>query len=324
MKSNWTQFLEKALSLRSVLFTESKTDCFRLFNGSAEGIPGLVIEQYGKLIIFQVFEGECQLNDEQMKMIAEWILEKRKASSVYRKEFVADRSRKTAGADYYSNVPFAGTPSEKVVSCQENGVKFEVRPFSGYSTGIFLDQRNNREWLASQSRGKEVLNLFSYTCLFSVACALQGARTTSVDLSQKYLDWGKKNFEANQIELSLHRFIAEDTFKFLKQATKKKVQFDVAIVDPPSFSRTKEGKVFSLKKDFERLLEYTLPVVAPSGLLFFSCNLSEWNSDRLLERAEKVLEVDGGWTIIETPRAPRDFISIQSGLSQFAAIKQLS
>lgn len=314
--------IEKALEARAEVLKLAHTDCFRLFDGSSEGIPGLVIEQFGRLIIFQVFEGECHLSEEQMLGIGEWILKKRGATSIYRKLFIQDRSKKAAGAEHYSRLPFVGVPAEEAVMCKENGIVFEIHPFSGFSTGLFLDQRNNRAWLASQSQNQNVLNLFSYTCGFSVACAAQAARTTSVDLSKKYLEWGKKNFEHNQLNLENHRFVAQDVFSFLKNASKKKLQFEVVIADPPSFSRTQEGKVFSLKKDLNKLLEAVLPVVAPRGVLFFSCNLSEWNSTRLFKKAKEVLVSQGHWEQVRTPQAPQDFLISGSSVSQFAVIKQ--
>ena len=322
MEFKHLNFLESALKSRSALFQDPQTDMFRLFNGRADGIPGLVIEQFGSLIIFQIFDGGCQLGDEELRLIGQWIMKERKAISVYKKRFISDRSAQVATQEYYSEYPFVGLPAEKEKFCKEKGVFLEIRPFSGYSTGLFLDQRNNREWIASLSSGKEVLNLFSYTCAFSVASATKGGKTTSVDLSRKYLEWGKKNFQQNQIGLEGHQFIAQDTFVFLKQATKRQKKFDVVIVDPPSFSRTKDGKVFSLKKDFPSLLEATLSVIASPGVLFFSCNLSDWNSEMLTNKVKAVIGETDQWKMASGPAVPADFVRSSKGLSQFVLFKQ--
>jgi len=323
MSINWEFLLEKALDRRQKLFEESAglTNCFRLFNGAAEGIAGLVVEQFSDVIVFQVFESEYQLESSLLKPIAEWFLVQRKAHCVYQKTFVRDRSHQTAGSEYYSPEPLVGSPCEPEVVVQENGLFYEIHPFSGYSTGLFLDQRENRKALASGSAGKKVLNLFSYTCGFSVACASQGAETTSVDLSKKYLEWGKRNFEKNHIDWVRHQFVAADSFEFLRRAEKKGQKWDLVIVDPPSFSRTKQGGVFSLKKDYSRLFRAVGPLVSTGGGLFFSCNLSEWNSKILGEKIEQHLADFGQWKRQGTPSYPNDFERVTTPISQWMGFK---
>lgn len=323
MKFNWKSPLEEALAERQQLFVESakETNCFRLFNGEREGIPGLVIEQYGDVVIFQVFENECQLDDEELKQIGDWFIVQRQALCIYKKTFVKDRSQQTAGTEYYSPEPLVGSPAPAEIMAKENGLNYLIQPFSGYSMGLFLDQRENRKFLGEGASGKEVLNLFAYTCGFSLACAANGAMTTSVDLSKKYLDWGKRNFELNRMDLKTHRFVPEDSFEFLKRAQKKGNQYDLVIVDPPSFSRTKAGGVFSLKKDYVRLLRGLTPLLRPKGAVFFSCNFSEWDSKYAKAKAQPVLDEFGNWEWKTIPEAPIDFESIATPLSQWMAVK---
>jgi 23S rRNA (cytosine1962-C5)-methyltransferase len=323
MSINWKPLIQKALDQRRELFERAPADtnCFRLFNGANEGISGLVIEQFSDVIIFQVFEQEAQIDEPTLKAVAEWLINARKATSVYKKVFVKDRSHQTAGSDYYSSEPFIGKPASSEILVCENGNLYEIQPFAGYSTGLFLDQRENRKFLGEIAARKQVLNLFAYTCGFSVACATQGAITTSVDLSKKYLDWGKKNFEKNKLDLTLHRFITQDCFEFLKRCEKKGTKYDLIIVDPPSFSRTKEGGVFSLKKDLDRLLKALTPLVSTGGGLFFSCNFSEWDSHLFQKKSAKVLEENGSWKWQKTPAVPKDFESALNPISQWLVIK---
>lgn len=326
MTINWKKHLESALELREKLFIESKdsaTDSFRLFNGFQEGIPGLVIEQYGTVLVIQLYEPDWTGDEAQLKQIVLWLFEKRSALSAYKKVFIQDRSKRVAGEDHYSSTPFVGEPCDESVSCLENGISYWIQPYSGFSTGLFLDQRKNRAFLKERSRGKKVLNLFSYTCAFSVACAKGGATTTSVDLSAKYIEWGKRNFELNRINEEEHHFVARDVFEFLKQAPKKNSTYDLVIADPPSFSRTKKGGVFSIKKDFEKLLKLMLPLVAEGGELFFSCNYSEWDSKGLQKKAQKIFEEEGKWKWIESPTSPLDFKNTLHPLSQIMAKKYI-
>lgn len=321
---NLKKHLLAALKRRESLLREKEThgtDCFRLFCGESEGIPGLVVDLYGSVLVIQVYESECLLKQNEILEVAQFISAETQASSVYEKRFIVDRSSRTASEEYYSPKPLYGKEASEVVLCRENHVLYEIRPFAGFSTGLFLDQRENRKWISQQTRDKRVLNLFAYTCAFSVACASQGAFTMSVDLSKKYLDWGKRNFEANQLAPKEHAFVAADVFKFLKQATKKKMRFDWVIVDPPSFSRTKSGKAFSIKKDLEKLLMAVFPVLGENAILFFSSNFSGWDSSTLKKRSEATLQEIGNWEWLPEIEKPIDFRGTQVPLSQWAIQK---
>jgi 23S rRNA (cytosine1962-C5)-methyltransferase len=186
----------------------------------------------------------------------------------------------------------------------ENSVKFEMSFNEGYSVGLFLDQRDNRRRLltghiaadfrfqTSDSR-LEVLNCFAYTCGFSVCAGLAGARTTSLDLSKKYLEWGKRNFTLNGLDPAQHDFIYGDTFDWLKRLAKKGRAFDVVLLDPPTFSHSKEGGVFRAEKDYGRLVATALPVLKPGGVLFASTNAAEWKPEDFLAQVESAIRKVG-------------------------------
>lgn len=153
---------------------------------------------------------------------------------------------------------------------EEHGVRYWIEPSAGYSPGIFLDQRENRRWIMDLARNcadrpLRVLNLFAYTCGFSAAAAAAGAATASVDLSARYLDWGRENFVANAIQLSDHQFLKGDTFSWLRRLAKRGECFDVAILDPPTFSRGEKGKVFRVEKDFGDLVAQSARLIDPAG-----------------------------------------------------------
>lgn len=182
-------------------------------------------------------------------------------------------------------------------TAKENEVKFEFQDQLGQSPGLFLDQRENRgrlkDWLASRpGKSKCMLNLFSYTCGFSVVAGSEKAKTTSVDLSQPFLDWGKRNFQLNEISLSDQEFQTQESMLFLKGAVKRGRQFDVIICDPPSFGRFKDGKktkVFQLDKEFPELVDLCWKALAPGGLLLLSCNFEKWDAEQMKSRILKVI-----------------------------------
>jgi 23S rRNA (cytosine1962-C5)-methyltransferase len=117
-----------------------------------------------------------------------------------------------------------------------------------------------------------VLNTFAYTCGFSVCAASAGARVTSLDLSKKYLDWGKRNFALNGLDPAAHDFIYGDAFDWLQRFGRKGRAFDAIILDPPTFSQSKQRGVFRAEKDFARLAALALPLLKPGGLLLASAN----------------------------------------------------
>jgi len=201
------------------------------------------------------------------------------------------------------------------VSIMENGVAFEVDFAAGYSQGLFLDQRNNRLEVARRAPGKRILNCFAYTCGFSVAAAVAGAQsTTSIDLSRSYLEWGKRNFAINGIDLSCseHYFCRGDIFEWLIQFMRKKRYFDGVILDPPSFSRCKKGGVFTIEKDYPRLVSVAAQLVTRGGWLLACCNhhgVSERKFKRLVDEGA----LSSGREVVSDGfrKMPPDFIGEQ-------------
>jgi 23S rRNA (cytosine1962-C5)-methyltransferase len=155
----------------------------------------------------------------------------------------------------------------------ENGLTYLINFGEGLASGLFLDQRENRRrLLTGKLAGKRVLNCFAYTCAFSVAAAKAGALTTSVDLSRKYLDWGKDNFRANDLDPAGHDFIFGDVFEWLKRFAKRGQTWDVVLLDPPTFSTTKKGRAFRAERDYLELAKLAATLVTPGGTLFCSTN----------------------------------------------------
>ena len=161
---------------------------------------------------------------------------------------------------------------------------YEISYQAGYSQGIFLDQRENRKRVRDRvSKGDTVLNTFAYTGAFSVCAALAGGQATTLDLSQPYLDWGKRNFEHNGLDPSEHYWCKGDTFHWLERFKKKGRKFDGIILDPPTFSRDAKGKVFRVEKDYTRLVELALSCVAEGGWLLATTNCRKLSDEVFLK-----------------------------------------
>lgn len=290
--------LESALRKRARWIDEVErqgTTAYRLF-GNKEGIDALTVDRYADVLIFTLFEGRGDLGESDLKKMAEWYLRSTKAESVYLKRFVPNRFNVVKAEDLISKSPLMGREMPGRVRVGESGIAFEIEPYGGFSTGLFLDQRDHRSflrlWIRSQRRPSlRVLNCFSYTGAFSIACAMEGAKVTSVDVSPKVLEWSKVNWRLNRDDLQAHRFIARDVFSFFNQAERKNEQFDLIILDPPSFSRDRNGGHFSIRKDWGPLLDKAVSLLSESGSLFFSSNFERWESS-VFKRA--ALEKVGG------------------------------
>ncbi len=167
---------------------------------------------------------------------------------------------------------------------EEHGVTFEVQLGDGLSTGLFLDQRTNRQRVRTESQGKSVLNLFSYTCSFSVAAGLGGARqVTSVDLSAAALKRGGRNLAHNGLDPNSHRLLRADCVKWMERAKRRGDEYDIVIVDPPSFGS--DGKeTWSMARDYVSFIATCFAVVAKGGTLLCVTNHRQ-TSMRGLEQA---------------------------------------
>ena len=186
----------------------------------------------------------------------------------------------------------ASTPPQRTVV--EHGVCYALDFAAGYSAGLFLDQRENREFVR-RAVPRRLLNCFAYTCSFSVVAGLAGAETLSVDLSRKSLERGRDNFILNKLATDRHRFIADDVLNVLPRLARKGERFDVIILDPPTFSRSRAGKAWQVEHDFEDLLLAALEVVERDAKILLSTNCT-----RLDERA---LEAMGRFCLKATRRA---------------------
>src|SRR5215468_2882843 len=150
-------------------------------------------------------------------------------------------------------------------------LRFGIDFGTGYSPGLFLDQRENRRYVRHIAP-RRLLNCFAYTCSFSVYAACSGAVTLNVDLSKKYLARGRENFALNNIPTLDHRFIADDVTSVLPRLARRGGRFDAIILDPPTFSRSPGGKALQVQHDFETLLISALALAERDGHVLGATN----------------------------------------------------
>jgi len=277
------------MALRNSLVDARETDAFRIIHGAADGWPGWHVDRLGDFLLSQAEQPVDAAQLDELRRLMK-ITETR---GVYHKILITQVRRVSAAQA--SPQLILGEAAPRSVIIRENGVKFELSFSEGYSVGLFLDQRDNRRRFLTNhvaadfslfpngAAGAEVLNTFAYTCGFSVCAAKAGARTTSLDLSKKYLDWGKRNFTLNNLAASEHDFIFGDAFDWLRRLAKKGRAFDAIVLDPPTFSQSKEGGAFQAEKDYGRLAGAVLPLLKPGGVLFASTNAARLEPEKFLE-----------------------------------------
>ncbi len=208
--------------------------------------------------------------------------------------FIKTRARQSGNEQYTKNET---TKRKKMWVVGEDHAYFYVNFTDYLDTGLFIDHRNMRGLVKAASRGKRVLNLFSYTCSASVHAAIGGAKcVTSVDLSGNYLDWGKQNFALNGLVLDAtyedelkYQFIAEDTFEWIKHNTE---QYDVIFIDPPTFSNSKKFKgTFDVQRDHVALINRAMNRLSAAGVLYFSNNYTRFELDDSLKNRYEVIDI---------------------------------
>ena len=186
----------------------------------------------------------------------------------------------------YETAHLYGEPAPDQFLIVENGVGYQVFLNDGWLTGIFLDQHEVRKDLVQGlAQGQRVLNLFSYTAAFSVAAVAGGAlETVSVDLAKRSRELSQAHFQANEMGLESQALVVMDTFEYLRYAARKGLTFDVVIIDPPSFARNKK-QVFSVSKDYHRLVEESLKILAPQGKMILSTNAAQLSLDKFKQQS---------------------------------------
>lgn len=175
----------------------------------------------------------------------------------------------------------------------ENGRKFWVNLEKYLDTGLFLDHRNTRKKVGDIAQGKCFLNLFSYTGSFTVYAATGGAASSeTVDLSNTYLEWARRNFELNGIDETRHQIIRADVFQYLQTGIRGGKRFDLIVMDPPSFSNSKKMlDILDIQRDHVRLIDDAVKLLAPEGILYFSNNLRSFKLDDALTERYQVKDI---------------------------------
>ena len=249
--------------------------CYRLYDRDIPEVP-LVVDRYGPCLHMAEYD---RPHDRTGAQHADWLdLMVRTAATaldVSEADVFLKRRQRQRGTMQYERV----SDESRVIDVVEGGLTFSVNLSDYLDTGLFLDHRLTRQMVRDAAGGKRMLNLFAYTGAFSVYAAAGGAATTTVDLSNTYLDWSRRNMSANGFTSAAHRFIRADVVAYLDDHPDVEI-FDLAVVDPPTFSNSKMADgLWDVQRDHAALLGRLGRLMAPGGVVFFSTNFRRFTLD---------------------------------------------
>lgn len=249
--------------------TKQDIHCFRVYERDIPEIP-LIVDRYEDHLHLTEYE---RPHDRDLGQHADWLdLMKQTAAEALEidleKVFLKVK-RRQRGKTQHEKIDQASDE----IAVREGGLRFWVNLSDYVDTGLFLDHRNTRSMVRDASKDKRVLNLFGYTGAFSVYAADGAARSvTTVDWSKTYLEWARRNFQLNSLEGQRVHFVQKDAREYLADLRRDQ-QFDIAIVDPPTFSNSKRvDSDWEIQRDHAQLLADVLERIADGGRVYFSTN----------------------------------------------------
>lgn len=293
--------LSAALARRQKFYFSDETNAFRVFNGEGDGIGGLTIDHYDGYYLFQWYSrGIYAFHEEILRAFSQITVSK----GIYQK-----RRYQSGGQVIVEDSFVSGERCDQAFPVLESGVALHAHLNDGAMTGFFFDQRDVRSRLMQgYASNRRVLNTFSYTGAFSVFAAKGGATSTvSVDLAKRSLEATKENFTLNEIPLDQHEIVVDDIFHYLARAKEENLRFDLIILDPPSYSRSKDF-TFSAQKDYTSLVEQALPVLSKNGIILASTNCALFDMKEFQEMVKKAFrKFNRRYQVLESFQLPVDF-----------------
>jgi 23S rRNA (cytosine1962-C5)-methyltransferase len=263
------------------------SNAMRLVHAESDGLPGLVLDQYGEVCVVQFLTAGAEYWKEP---IVEGIRTVTQANTIYERSDVD--VRQLEGLSLSSGL-LVGSAISGLVEIVENDLKFLVDVVDGHKTGFYLDQRDNRYTARQISAGRKVLDCFAYTGGFSLNCALGGAKDIFVvDASAPALEIARSNVQSNNLKNCNINYIEYDVFKYLRILRDQAESFDLIILDPPKFAPT-AAQAERAARGYKDINLLALKLLNPQGyLLTFSC--SGGISEELFQKIVAGAALDAG------------------------------
>lgn len=264
-------------------------ECYRLYDRDLPEFP-VAIDRYGHRLHISEYETGWVMTDEEHQVWLDTLCQTVATLFEMSPESIAIKTRRRQkGLQQYEKT---GENGERFV-VREGDLKFQVNLDSYLDTGLFLDHRPTRARVRSEAAGKRFLNLFAYTGSFTVYAAAGGARESiTVDLSNTYLEWARRNLDLNGFDSEAHTRVRADVLNWLMTAVEQGERFDLIVMDPPSFSNSKKmDGVLDVQRDHEWMVDQCMKLLNRRGALYFSTNLRGFKLEPMLTERFEVEDI---------------------------------
>jgi 23S rRNA (cytosine1962-C5)-methyltransferase len=259
--------LQRVVESRLFLLKKYDTDACRLVNSESDGIPGLIVDRYGDFLVCQFLAAGAE---NWKQTIVDQLTELVPQAGIYERSDVTVREKE--GLPEHTGVLYGQEPPE-LVEIREGPSRFLVDIRRGHKTGFYLDQRDNRAFVAEYAESSEILNCFSYTGGFTVAALKGGAvSVTNIDSSAGALELGLRNIRLNGLDIAKVTNTEGDVFTIMRSYRDSGRRFDAIILDPPKFAGSR-GQLMRACRGYKDINLLAFKLLRPGGLLFtFSCS----------------------------------------------------
>ncbi|OHX16144.1 oxidoreductase [Chromobacterium amazonense] len=264
-------------------------DAWRVYDKDVPQFP-FAVDIYGGKVHLQEYDTGWEMGDDEYRAWIDGVAAAiEQVTGIPAAAVTLKNRRRQKGVSQYEKVGREG--DDFVV--EEFGQRFIVNLDRYLDTGLFLDHRNTRKRVREEAAGKRFLNLFAYTGSFTVYAGAGGAVSSeTVDMSNTYQDWSRRNFELNGLDLDKHQLVRADVFQYLEQAVDEGKQFDLIVMDPPTFSNSKKMRdILDVQRDHVWLIDYAMALLAPGGWLYFSNNLRTFQLDERLSDDYQIRDI---------------------------------
>lgn len=277
--------IDVAYQIRKPLL-HTQTNAYRLIFGENDGFPGMICDIYNKVGVIKIYS-EIWLP--YLQMIAQHIAQVSQVDAIVLR---MSRNLQKKDLPQKEGQVIYGTLDSPEVIFEEYGVRFKIDVIHGHKTGFFLDHRENRRRIGEMARGKTVLDVFAYAGGFSIHALAGGAKeVTSIDFSKQALELAKNNAELNPHQ-GTYQTLQGDAFALLEKMKNEKQEFDIVIIDPPSFAKRKEEEEIA-KKKYAQLALLGAALTKPKGLLLLASCSSRIYADAFVEVHRNVFREHG-------------------------------
>lgn len=297
----WVEAARDAIHKRGA-FPNGSTDAFRVVHGEADGLPGLRVDAWGGMLV-ATRSGRCveglspAVYGELADAFPGWPLWEQDHFTDLR-----SGGRVPAGATLRGRWIRSETGMQRVV--RELGLQYDVEPQAGLTTGLYTDQRRNRERLMRLAQGRRVANLFGHTGAFSVALASAGAaQAITVDLGRRYIEWTERNLVLNGLDPDVHNAVVADSRTWLRSA---KDRFDGMVIDPPAHARGKDGRDWNAERDLSGLIADAMPRLEPRAWMLVCINRKKLKPGWLGAQIDAGVAAGGGRVVRSEAAPPSD------------------